>query len=52
MEICHHKKTGVGFLQTDIVAHGPKIVAQMQVSGWSDTAHDYSSLTHDGANIE
>jgi hypothetical protein len=40
MEVCHHKIAGILLLQFYIVAHGTKIVSQVQEACRPDPAHN------------
>jgi hypothetical protein len=40
MEICHHKITGIFFLQLYIIAHGAKIVAKVEEPRGPDSTHN------------
>ena len=50
MKVGYHEKTGIFILKLHIVAHGPEIITQVQVSGRPDTTHDDGFFTH-AANI-
>ncbi len=51
VQVCHHKITGVIFLELYIIAHGTKIISQVKEPCRADPTHNDCFLVAHGAKI-